>query len=41
MRLGCNIELTGGWRASVAVRRARRAGIDLRDRPIPPASRDW
>lgn len=41
MRLGCNVEQTGGWRAATAVREARKAGIDLRRRAIPAPSRRW
>lgn len=41
MRLGCNIELSGGWRAAARVQAAARRGVDLRDRAIPPPSRIW
>lgn len=39
--LPCNIRHTGGWAAVARVRRAKRAGVDLRVRPIPPPSRQW
>jgi hypothetical protein len=41
MCLPCNNATSGGWRATSAVRKARRAGIDLRDGQGPSPSRQW